>query len=110
MECGSTLFHTHKRMSSKTQSISGVSYCCNPTHHHMVNRDVDAAQKIAYRFLCQLAGKPLGPWGYDSSLEKKTDEPTKTTTTTTTKTALKDFIDEFFPADLWYGRHHGVPA
>jgi hypothetical protein len=76
----------------------------------MVNRDVDAAQKIAYRFLCQLAGKPLGPWGYDSSLEKKTDEPTKTTTTTTTKTALKDFIDEFFPADLWYGRHHGVPA
>ena len=56
------------------------------------------------------SSKPLGPWGYDSSLEKKTDEPTKKTTTTTTKTALKDFIHDFFPADLWYGRRHGVPA
>ena len=49
---------------SKNRVMHGVSYCTETDHHSMLNRDVDAARKIGYRFLCQLSGgvEKLGHW------------------------------------------------
>ena len=55
-ECGRSLLHP------KNNSIQGVSFCSHTNHHHMMNRDRDAARKIGYRFLCQLKGLSLGPF------------------------------------------------
>lgn len=48
--------------------MHGVSYCTDTEHHRMLNRDVDAAQKISCRFLCQLKGLDLGPWRRQADL------------------------------------------
>ena len=40
----------------------GVTYCTDPGHHHMANRDVAAAKKIGARYLAKKKGLDLGPW------------------------------------------------
>jgi transposase len=47
-ECGKVLLHP------LCGSVNAVSYCSETDHHRMLNRDVDAARKIGYRFLLRL--------------------------------------------------------
>jgi len=61
LHCGQELKHPPRKRPQKGE-IYGVSYCTETDHHRMVNRDVDAAQKIGYRFLAQLKGRDIGPW------------------------------------------------
>ena len=71
--CGKVLCHPKLRppkepkdgaKRSKNRVMHGVSYCTETDHHSMLNRDVDAARKIGYRFLCQLSEgvEKLGHW------------------------------------------------
>lgn len=63
MECGLPMEHPRKGQ------IHALSYCASTMHARVVkDRDVDAAEKIGYRFLCQLLRKPLGPWACGSEL------------------------------------------
>ena len=61
-ECGKVLLHPLHG------SVNAVSYCSETDHHRMLNRDVDAARKIGYRFLLRLQNggddseEALGAW------------------------------------------------
>ena len=68
LQCGKVLKHPRKG------KMTAVSYCSETDHHCFMDRDVDAARKIGYRFLCQLQhGKndvtTLGSWSRE--YEKK---------------------------------------
>jgi len=54
LECGQPLSHPRKG------KMHATSYCAETSHRRLLNRDVDAARKIGYRFLCQLKGDDLG--------------------------------------------------
>jgi hypothetical protein len=83
LDCGTTLLHpNHGKM-------HGVSFCSETNHHSMLNRDVDAAKKIGYRFFARLFDKPLGPWGQDWEKENQT-----------VFTGLFDFANQTFPGDF----------
>ena len=56
----------------------------------MLNRDVDAAQKIGYRFLARLMGMEIGPW--NNAVEAFGDE----VTIVPGGTALRDFATKYF--------------
>ena len=94
LKCGKVLKHPQKGQ------MTAVSYCSETDHHCMLDRDVDAAQKIGYRFLCQLEtglsdAKTLGSWSYDvkgdTLDESKSPSP------------LHQFMTNHFPRD--YGSH-----
>lgn len=71
-------------------SMHGVSYCPDTEHCRMLNRDVDAAQKIGYRFLARLMGMEIGPW--NNAVEAFGDE----VTIVPGGTALRDFATKYF--------------
>ena len=47
----------------------GVTYCTDPGHHRMANRDVAAARKIGARYLATKKGLNLGPWSRSVSAD-----------------------------------------
>ena len=78
---------------SKNRVMHGVSYCTETDHHSMLNRDVDAARKIGYRFLCQLSGgvEKLGHW--NPKIPKEDLDEGRCS-------ALYDFALKRYPADF----------
>jgi hypothetical protein len=59
-ECGRKLQHPRHPLTG--QIDQSQSFCRQPNHSAMVDRDLDAARKIGCRFIRQQRGEGLGPW------------------------------------------------
>jgi hypothetical protein len=68
-------------------SCFGVSFCSDRiSRHRMLNRDLDAAEKIGYRFLSQLFRYDLGPFRWGSEEESWRHDGTQ----------MIDFVNQYF--------------
>lgn len=68
-ECGRELKHPLRG------KMRGVSFCSETEHHHMLDRDKDAARKIGYRFLASYFDHDLGIWKYTKKTKEEKQVP-----------------------------------